>query len=147
MNKSLWMRKLGEHMRSTSNHTQHTATYCNTLQHTATHCNTLQHTATAHEIYPKSVERTLVFGVDLMRCCSVLQCVAVCCSVLQCVAVCCSVVWGRSNVLAQLSHSEWIVLCVFCFRASLLLVKEHSTYTKKCWYHSFKQKHHRHIHV
>jgi len=26
-----------------------------------------------------------------MRCCSVLQCVAVCCSVLQCVAVCCSV--------------------------------------------------------
>jgi len=40
------------------------------------------------------------FEVDLMCCCSVLQCVAVwfevdlmcCCSVLQCVAVCCSVV-------------------------------------------------------
>ena len=31
------------------------------------------------------------FGVDLMCCCSELQCVA----------VCCSVVWGRCNVLLQ----------------------------------------------
>ena len=32
-------------------------------------------------------------GMDMMECCSVLQCVfnAVCCGVLQCVAVCCSV--------------------------------------------------------
>jgi len=30
------------------------------------------------------------FEVDLMCCCSVLQCVAVCCSVLQCVAVGCA---------------------------------------------------------
>ena len=76
------------------------------------------------------------FEVDRMYCCSVLQCVAVCCSVLQCAQVCCSVlqcvaawfevdlmcvcvcvcmcvcvrvlVCGRSNVLAQLAHSELI---------------------------------------
>jgi len=29
--------------------------------------------------------------MNRVKCCSVLQCVAVCCSVLQCVAVCCSV--------------------------------------------------------
>ena len=33
------LRKLGEHIRSTSTHT---ATHCNILQHTATHCNILQ---------------------------------------------------------------------------------------------------------
>ena len=59
------------------------------------------------------------FEVDLMCCCGVLQCVAVCCSViwgrsnvlLRCVAVCCSVIWGRSNVLLQ---------CVWCERCLLI---------------------------
>ena len=41
--KLLWMMKLCEPIRSTSNHN---ATHCNTLQHTATHCDTLRHTAT-----------------------------------------------------------------------------------------------------
>ena len=35
--------------------------------------------------------RIVSFGMIPVRCCSVLQCVAVCCSVLQCVAVCCIV--------------------------------------------------------
>jgi len=86
----------------------HTATHCNTLQHTATHCDTLQHTAQIQVIFAAA---TRMYGVAsaftteriharnrhapgvniFVKCCSVLQCVAVCCSVLQCVAVCCSV--------------------------------------------------------
>jgi len=43
--------------------------------------------------------------IDIIVCCSVLQCVAVCCSVLQCVAVCCSV------VCIQISYTYIVYVC------------------------------------
>jgi len=82
---------------------QHTAPHYHTLQQTATHCNTLPHSATLWHTLPHSTTRchalqhTATHSVrqvsafshlEVKRCGSVLQCVAVCCSV--CVYVCVS---------------------------------------------------------
>ena len=70
---------------------RHTHTQTHTHTHARTHAHIHTHSPLPFKVCWSRVRQQRDSSASLLRCCSVLQCVAVCCSVLQCVAVCCSV--------------------------------------------------------